>query len=118
MILQDWQNKHLDKDLLNWDKKIYGPNTCLFVTPQINSILILNNARRGKYPLGVTLSKRKNKTLYAAQHKTYGKQNHLGYFDTPEEAAQMYKQTKLKHIALLASKEICPKTKAALLALH
>lgn len=65
MQTQDWEGKQLDKDLLSRDSKIYSPQTCLFVSPAINSLFNdrANSTnqlptgiyfRNGKYEVGVS----------------------------------------------------------------
>lgn len=39
MEKQDWQNKHLDKDLLFEGNKVYNSDTCMFVTQLVNSFI-------------------------------------------------------------------------------
>ena len=120
MQSQDWKGKHLDKDILNWGNKHYGPNNCLFVSQQINSLLILRGNHRGNYPLGVVRMCKKGTTYvyFQARCSFYGKQVSLGNFKTPEAASEVYKKAKLNHIATLAKLENDPKVRAALLALH
>lgn len=119
MQMQDWEGKELDKDLLCWGNKHYGPNTCLFVSRQINTLLILRTNHRGNYPLGVSKRTYQGRyTYFEATCSINGKPTHLGLFKTPEEAAEVYKQAKLKYIAELAKTEPNPRIKAALLALH
>jgi hypothetical protein len=48
---------HLDKDVLEFGNKIYGPDTCAFVPHYVNTMLNLCNSRRGSLPLGVSLRK-------------------------------------------------------------
>lgn len=117
METQDWQGKDLDKDLLDQGNKHYGPDTCLFIPQALNKLICLNGANRGIYPVGVSSEIRNNKTRFQAKGKFYGRTKNLGRFDTPEEAAEVYKQAKLAHIANLASKETDPILKQALLRL-
>lgn len=118
METQDWQDKELDKDLLDQGNKHYGPATCLFISKALNRLLCLNGKTRGTYPLGVCQIQLSTKTRFQAQCNFYGKPKYLGLFDTAEAAAEKYKQAKLAYIAELAAKELNPKTKQALLRLH
>lgn len=87
---------HLDKDLLVPGSRVYSPATCAFIPQVINNLFLDCRATRGKFPIGVSLNKRKG--LYGAQVSDRGKIRHLGCFETPEEA----------HIAWrLAKAEIC-----------
>ena len=115
---QDWVGKHLDKDLLDWENKHYGPATCLFITPGLNNLLTLRRNHRGHLPLGVSETTINGSHYYAASCSFYGKQKRLGYFKSPADAANRYKDEKLKYIQKLAESEPNPKIKQALLALH
>ena len=115
MQSQDWENKHLDKDLINWDNKQYGPNTCVFISPALNNLLCLRNNYRGELPLGVYKHVIKGITYFVASCSFYGKQQRLGYFKTIPEAADTYKKAKLKHIKELSEMETNPRVKEALL---
>ena len=117
MEQQDWEGKELDKDLLDWTNKHYGPDNCLFVSRPINNLLTLSNKARGDLPLGVTYLKKKKHTYIIAQIMKYGKAVKLGYFDTVEEAHKAYKVAKLDYIKELAAAESDPRIKAALLAI-
>lgn len=44
----------LDKDILFKNNKVYSPETCCFVPPQINNLFVKRNKLRGEYPIGVT----------------------------------------------------------------
>ena len=82
----------LDKDILIKGNKIYSPDTCVFVPQSINLLFIKSNSKRGDLPIGVTYNKQYKK--YQSQCSVNKKQKHLGYYDTPEEAFQIYKQSK------------------------
>jgi hypothetical protein len=91
----------LDKDILVKGNKIYSHETCCFVPSQINLLFTKCNRARGKYPIGVSYHKGKNKFISSvSKHK----QVHLGYFNTPEEAFEAYKIAKEAWIKELANK--------------
>ena len=115
MQTQDWKGKHLDKDLIAWDNKHYGPDNCLFISPALNNLLTLRNNHRGTLPLGVSVMTCKGYPYFVASCSFYGKQKRLGYFKTSQEAAQVYKDAKLKYIAELADQETDQEIKQALL---
>ena len=71
MEKQDWQGNDLDKDILFYGNKLYSSSTCLFVDPKINRLIETNNAKRGKYPIGVCFSERDNR--FIAQCSVLGK---------------------------------------------
>lgn len=118
MEQQPWQGKALDKDILQWGNKVYGPDTCLFVSPAVNGLLVLRGNQRGEYPLGVTRMAKGKYVYFQARCSFYGKEKRIGTFKTPEEAAEAYKAAKLAYIAEVAAAESDPKVKLALLAIH
>lgn len=88
MINQDWKGKELDKDVLAQGNKIYSPNACVFVSRDVNCLLVSSEARRGKYKVGVCFQKDAGRFKAYCNHK--GKINHLGYYDTEDEAHKAY----------------------------
>lgn len=115
MVQQDWQNKVLDKDLLGAGNKHYSPNTCLFISKELNNLLTLRAGHRGLYPLGVSKTTIKGNTYFTATCRMYGKKVNLGYFKDPSKASDAYRKGKLAYIKELASKESDLKVKHALL---
>jgi len=99
---QDWEGRQLDKDLLVPNNKIYSPETCVFLSPLVNSFLTERSANRGDYPLGV--HKYFNK-FAASCNNLGGKRIHLGYFYTQEEAHLAWKRQKHEIACSLAEKE-------------
>lgn len=97
METQDWEGKHLDKDILG-NGKIYSPETCCFVPQRVNLLLIDAKASRGLYPKGVTL----HKGRYIARVGD-GKGNlNLGSYGCRTAAALAYHRGKLEVV-----KEVC-----------
>lgn len=90
---RDLRNLEIDKDLKVDGNRVYGPETCLLVTHEVNSFLVLSNNIRGDYPVGVCLFKRDGN--YHSYIKHNGKRIHIGYFDTPEEAHKAWQSKKL-----------------------
>lgn len=88
MTSQDWAGKALDKDILNQGNKIYGPDTCLFVTGAINNLLVDGAEVRGSYPIGVCFNKERG--LYQSNCRVDGRTVYLGRFDTVEAASSAY----------------------------
>ena len=109
MMLKDWQGKHLDKDLRVQGNKIYGPDTCLFVSKTINGLL--NKGKQSDLPIGVNRCGEKFKVTFKKERKTV----HLGVFPSIEKAALAYQKAKADWIEYVASKETCLDTKDALL---
>ena len=99
-----WQ---LDKDLLFVGNKTYSETACVFVPHEINSFFIDCGNARGEYPIGVSFDKQRGK--FKAQCTVNSKPQHLGLFNTPQEAFAVYKPFKenlCKQLALKWKDEI------------
>ena len=97
----------LDKDLLFVDNKTYSETACVFVPNEINLFFTDRGKARGEYPVGVSFNKQAGKLK--AYCNVNGKQQYLGYFDTPQEAFDVYKpfkETLCKQLALKWQSEI------------
>lgn len=90
---------HLDKDIIVKGNKLYSPETCCFVPPEINLIFARKN-KKSTLPIGVVF---KDNRYIASYHSHIGKK-HLGCFNTAEEAFNAYKNAKEKCIKELAEK--------------
>ena len=99
MYEQQWRGKELDKDIIKPNNKVYGPDTCMFVTHRINSLLTDRKAARGVWPLGVSYHKRD--AIYQAAVCIKGKNKALGRYSTPEEAYAAYCLAKADYIESL-----------------
>ena len=100
----------LDKDILNKNNKVYGPDSCIFVPATINKLFVKQQRQRGEYPVGVYKQKDNNK--YRATISINGKNIILGKFDTSEEAFDAYKTAKENHIKEIADqyKSVIPES--------
>lgn len=97
----------LDKDIIEKNNKVYGPNTCVFVPQKINTLFIKSNKIRGDYPIGVIYKDGK----YLSRCKNgNNKKVYLGIFNTVNEAFNMYKDFKERLIKQIADeyKELIP----------
>ena len=97
----NYENYHLDKDILIKGNKHYSPDTCCLVPQEINTLLTRRQGSRGQHPIGVCYIKRSGK-YSATIHKM--RNVHLGLFDTPEEAFQAYKSAKEHYVKERATK--------------
>jgi len=113
METQDWQGKHLDKDIIAPGNKVYSPDTCVFVPPAINSLLLDCGATRGEWPIGVSWYKPTRKFL--ARVSTAGRDKHLGYFTCPHEAHMAWRKAKLRLIRDAAREQDDPRIYAGLM---
>ena len=87
-----WQ---LDKDLLS-DTGVYSPETCVFVPAWLNSFTLGSGATRGDYPIGVSFNRRYVRFEAQCKDAVANKNQHLGLFDTPEEAHLAWRARKLE----------------------
>lgn len=92
----------IDKDLLVDGNKEYGPDTCIFVPHQINSLFTDCGRARGDYLLGVSLKKRAGELV--AHVRVDGKKQHLGYFTNANEAHKAYLIAKKENVLRTAEK--------------
>lgn len=95
--VEGWQ---LDKDLLIAGNKTYGPDTCVFVPPSINTLFTDCGSARGEYPIGVSFYKRTGK--FIANLSIDRKLKHLGYFSTADEAHRAYLIAKRENVIRIA----------------
>ena len=102
MEQQDWEGKHLDKDFLVYQNKIYSPETCCFVTNRINSFLLKGRGNKGVNPIGVWPA---GNSFHARISGGVGKNSYLGSFNTTEEAHQAWQKAKIKQAQDLAANQ-------------
>lgn len=108
---------HLDKDILYKNNRLYCPEKCVFVPPEINKMLVKRYRQRGDTPIGVHYEA-KRKRYKASMHNGSGKTLFLGRYLTPEDAFYAYKNAKESYIKDVADKykaEISPKLYNALM---
>ena len=105
MEKQDWSGKCLDKDIIAPKSKLYSPETCAFVLKATNLFVTARDACRGDYPIGVHLFKRTGKYGACCSNLFTGKNEHLGYFSTPEEAHEAWRKRKHELAQLVAATE-------------
>lgn len=91
----------IDKDILQPGNKIYSPEFCIFVPPEINTLLCDSKARRGKYLIGVSFIQREQK--FQASISIDGKPKNLGYFDSEIEAHEKWRTTKINRVREIAN---------------
>ena len=104
----DVTGKQLDKDIISPGNKVYGPDTCFFVSPQLNTFFVKQDRHRGKNPIGVRYDIRPLKKPFRVMIRDgTGEKKYVGYYSTPEEAYQAFIQAKKK---VLLEKFILPET--------
>lgn len=105
MEKQDWEGKQLDKDILFPGNKVYGPDTCVFIKPNINTFLIETNAGKSQLPIGVYWHNRDQKYVAQCNCVITGKRIFLGYYTTPIEAHKKWLSFKLEQAKILAAEQ-------------
>jgi len=115
MKKQDWERKHLDKDILFPGNKIYSPSTCVFIDPKVNTFITESNASRGEWLIGVCWHKAANKFISMCRDGS-GKRKHLGLFDTELESHKAWVEYKLKLAYQLAAEQSDERIAQALIA--
>ena len=106
MEKQDWKGNQLDKDILVPGNMTYGPDTCLFVPPHINTMLV----DQKESPLGKGVwrerksPKDKPRYRYQLRHIATGKRLSVGPFATPAEASAAYCKAKYELLVAEANK--------------
>ena len=100
----DGERMDLDKDILYKGNKIYSPETCVFVAKNINTLFTKHNKARGKYPIGIYFNKNAKKFMAKCRifYNRKSQQKNLGYYNTPEEAFNVYKTFKENYIKQVA----------------
>ena len=87
MMMQDWEGKQLDKDLIG-DGRVYSPNTCCFIPSELNTLLQSDVKTNTSGYAGVSWKKQKNK--WVSQIRVNGKTKYLGYFTDPKDGHIAY----------------------------
>lgn len=87
------QKMNLDKDILVKGNKVYSPETCVFVSQDINKLFIKSNKSRGILPIGVIYDNKKSE-YYSLYSDLNGKQIKSKYYKYKEDAFLDYKHNK------------------------
>lgn len=110
MEKQDWEGKEIDKDLIVPGNKVYGPDTCCFVSPLINK-LIKSGYRKSS---GLLTGVRTEYNRFAGQVTINGHRKYLGMFTTEEEANRAYRIEKGKYMLELSNDIVDKRVKESL----
>lgn len=115
MEKQNWEGKQLDKDLLFEGNKVYGPDTCVFITQTVNKFTTDRGADRGKWPIGVNWHKGANKFQSLCSNPFTKKQEYLGLFTCEQQAHNAWRKRKLELAHELAAIQTDPRVAKALI---
>lgn len=97
---QHWQGKHLDKDILHINNKIYAPDKCVFIEPLVNTFINDRERRIDGMPLGVRI--RGDRFRAICSNPFTKKQEHLGYFCNENLAHKAWRKRKYELACQLA----------------
>lgn len=88
---------HLDKDLLqqNIENKAYSPETCVFLPKSVNLFLSHKYSNNTSGFVGVHWDKANKKWRASINLFEENKLKHLGRFPTPEQASEIYQQSRI-----------------------
>ena len=115
MEKQNWQRKELDKDLLVRGNKIYGPETCVFISRRLNTFIKESKSRNNGLAQGVSYDKKRKKFKAQINDPFSVKNVFLGRYDSELGAYKAWGSSKLKFAIMLADMESCEKIKRALI---
>ena len=90
MKTQDWEGKQLDKDLMQEGNKVYGPDSCMFVSASVNVFITGDRVSAAGLPRGVTRILKNGRYRAKCRGLTGKHQVSLGCYSTPEEAHAAY----------------------------
>ena len=92
----------LDKDIMYYGNKVYGPLTCIFIPQSINKLFIRDrSSEKIGTPTGITIT---DKGRFAVKCTINGVSVNLGTFDDKYKAFNIYKEAKEKEIKRVANK--------------
>ena len=114
MEKQDFEGKQLDKDILFEGNKVYGAETCVFVTPSVNSFTTDSGSARGKWLIGVYWDKSAEKFKAQCRNPFTEKLEHLGRFTCEQQAHNAWLKRKLELAHELAAIQSDPRVAEAL----
>lgn len=115
MEKQNWEGKHLDKDLLVDGNKLYSPETCVFISSNLNNFLTDSFATRGDCLIGVSHIPKVAKYRATCRNPFTLKSESLGSFENETDAHVAWKTRKHFFAESLASFETDQRVVTALL---
>jgi len=114
MAGQDWEEKELDKDILQPGNKVYGPEVCVFIPAALNLFMTDSAAIRGEWPIGVCWDKGNGKFRASCRNPFTGKHEHLGMFKNPNDAHEAWRKRKHELACIYADQQKDPRIAKAL----
>jgi hypothetical protein len=114
MESQDWEGCSLDKDLIFPGNKVYGPETCVFVSKSLNNFLGECGRSRGKYKIGASWHRRTESFRSDCMNPFTGHQESLGHFTSEDAAHESWISRKHQHACAYAEMHSDPMISLAL----
>lgn len=112
---EDGNKYQLDKDLKVIGNKVYSPETCLFVSSQVNAFTTDCGAKRGQYLIGACWDRRNEKFKARCSNPLTGKNEFLGLFPIELQAHLAWRKRKSQLAYELAMTQVNPDVRDALL---
>lgn len=99
---------HLDKDLTVLGNKVYAPETCALIPPEVNSLFTGSKESKDEYPTGIHFCE--TKQVFIVQCCSGSGQQYHGQYYSLEKAFSVYRAVKEKRIKEVANKykEVLP----------
>jgi hypothetical protein len=113
MEKQDWQGKHLDKDILKNGNRVYCKEFCAFVTPKTN---IFFSSKKDCD--GVSLIRSTGRYRARCQNPITGERIHIGVFADESDAVDAYSKVKREQFLSLSKIESDKRVSNALLSFY
>ena len=108
----EWEGLQLDKDLLIPGNKVYGPDTCVFISRQLNTFLAQRRSTNSGLPIGVAKHRKKWIAQCQLGDGTLWRSSPVLTID---EAALLYKQKKYELALVYIAETKDPRIASALL---
>ncbi len=95
---------HLDKDLLVQGNRVYSPENCCFIPPEINTIIVEKNQVIDGCEGGVSKRRKKGSQEYNGRYNVQYAGSYLARTSCLDTANNLYKEFKKLHFEELADK--------------
>lgn len=115
MEKQQWEGRHLDKDLLFEGNKVYSAETCVFVSRGVNNFIKDHVAAPACLLVGVSWHKGTGKFRSDCRNPATGKSEYLGLFTCEKKAHKAWLKRKLEFAHQLAENQTDPRVAKALI---
>lgn len=96
MEKQDWKGNHLDKDIIGINSRTYSPESCIFISAELNAFTTDSARTRGKCKIGVSYEKKLRKYRSYCSNPFNGKVECLGFFEDEGKAHNAWRLRKLE----------------------